>query len=131
MLARSWIAILLLANYLLVAGLGCMNRPDDQHELVLIQTETSGYYQECRYIRMDGLEDFINESLASRYQDAPAIPKHHLISVVCGVDAHCLPCLVWPFSTPFHHAVATPLADYQIGHSSGIIRAVYPPPRLE
>lgn len=131
MSARSWIAVLLLTNYLMIVGIGCMNRPEDQHKLVLIRTSNDGqHYQQCRYIRMDGLEAFLTEALASRYQNAPETPKHHLISVVYGVDAHYVPDVVWPLITPTFRLAAIPLISYQSASSSGISRAVYPPPRL-
>ena len=131
MLSRSWIAALLLVNYLLVVGMGGMSRPEDQHELLLVQTNIDGqHYQQCRYLRMDGLEDFLHEALDSRYQNAPDAPPHHLISVVNGVDAHCPPYLSWPLVAFAHQAVAAPAISYHSTPSSGISRAAYPPPRL-
>ena len=130
MFARSWIAALLLVNYLLVLGMGGMSRPEDQHELLLVQTTVEGqHYQQCRYLRMDGLEDFLHEALASRYQRADDT-SHHLISVVNGVDAHCSPYFAWPLTPFVHQVLKAPLVSYQPTHSSGIDRTVYPPPRL-
>ncbi|MEI7581478.1 hypothetical protein, partial [Runella sp.] len=92
MLVRSWIAFLLLANYLLIAGMGCIMQPYEQQTLLMVQTTYEGqHYQECRYLRMDGLEDFLIESMESRYQNAPQLPPHHSMSVVNAVDTHCLP----------------------------------------
>ena len=130
MFARSWIAALLLVNYLLVLGMGGMSRPEDQHELLLVQTTVEGqHYQQCRYLRMDGLEDFLHEALASRYQSEDNT-SHHLISVVNGVDAHCSPYFAWPLIPFVYQVVKAPLVSYQSTHSSGIDRTVYPPPRL-
>lgn len=120
MLARSWIAVLLLINYLLVAGLGCLSRPEDQQERVLVRTDVAGHYQECRYLRMDGLENFLTEALASQYQNAPETPKHHLISVVHGVDAHHLPTLSWP-----HSASAYRTSELVSGYLTVALTAVY------
>ena len=109
---RSLLAFLLLFNYLLVAGLGCISRPEDQQAFVLVQTSEAGkQYQECRYMRMDGLENFLLESLASRYQKATDTPKHNLISVVSGVDSHCLPCTEW-LTREFIYAPGNPPPDY-------------------
>lgn len=131
MLSRSWIALLLLTNYLMIVGMGCVNRPEDRHELLLIRTSSDGQRdQQCRYLRMDGLEAFLAEALTSRYQNAPETPKHHLISVVTGIDAHYMPNLVWPIIPPAYEAIAMPSASYQSTGSSGINRAVYPPPRI-
>ena len=130
MITRSWIALLLLINYLLVVGMGCMSRPEDQHELVRVQTDVNGHYQECRYLRMDGLEDFLNEALASRYQNAPEIPKHHLISIVSGVDAHHLPLLIWPLNLSDYQPLSVPFVGNFAIPSSGLYRISSPPPRL-
>ena len=128
---RSWIALLLLSNYLLVVGIGCMSRPEDQREFVMIQTSQEGqYYQECRYLRMDGLEAFLTEALASRYQNPPETPKHHLVSVVIGVDAHDLVHLILPLPLPVYRVVAISFVRHQTAPSGGINRAVYPPPRV-
>lgn len=93
---RSLIAVLLLVGYLLVAGVGGMNRPEDQHERVLVQTSANDQYvTQCRYLRMDGLESFLIEALATRYQQADDANTHQSISVVFGIDAHCLPAVIF------------------------------------
>ena len=129
MLVRSWIAFLLLANYLLIAGMGCIMQPYEQQTLLMVQTSYEGQnYQECRYLRMDGLEVFLNESMESRYQDAPTTPPHHIMSVVNAVDTHCLPDPIHFYFTPdFREST---LADtYRTGVLFGITRDVSPPPR--
>ena len=129
MLVRSWIAFLLLANYLLIAGMGCIMQPYEQQTLLMVQTSYEGQnYQECRYLRMDGLEVFLNESMESRYQDAPQIPPQHSMSVVNAVDTHCLPDPIHFYFTPdFREST---LADtYRTGVLFGITRDVSPPPR--
>ncbi len=89
---RSLLAVVLLASYLLVAGVGGMNRPEDQRERVLVQTsQNDRYVTDCRYLRMDGLEAFLNEALATRYQQTDDTAPNRSISVVFGIDAHCLP----------------------------------------
>lgn len=131
MLARSWIAVLLLVNYLLIAGTGCMNRPEDQHERVLVQTSFSDQHvSTCRYLRMDGLEAFLNEALTTRYQQTTDAAPHRSISVVSGIDAHCLPVSIG-YKPP--SAVCPPLPallpGYQPALLTGIGRAVSPPPQ--
>ena len=89
---RPLIAVLLLVGYLLVAGIGGINRPEDQRERVLVQTSQSDQYvTTCRYLRMDGLEAFLIDALATRYQQSTDTAPHRAISVVFGIDAHCLP----------------------------------------
>ena len=98
---RSWIAVLLLINYLLVVGMGCVSRPEDQAELVRIQTTEEGnLYQQCRYMRMDGLESFLTESLNTRYQSDHKTPPHHVFTVVSGINAHYLSAARWPLLPP-------------------------------
>ncbi len=128
---RRLLASLLLLNYLLVAGLGCISRPEDQQEFVLVQTSEVGkQYQECRYMRMDGLENFLLESLASRYQKATDTPKHNLISVVSGVDSHCLPGTQWFTHEPAYAEAIKPLIAGQYTIPPGYGCPLHIPPRL-
>ena len=128
MSARPWIAIFLLINYLMVVGLGCINRPEDQHELVLIQTNAADYsYQQCRYLRMDGLENFLTEAMANHYQKSSESPKHHLISVVNGIDAHCLPDFIWP-CLALPRQTALPLLTFQLNRGVGVHTPIDAPP---
>lgn len=109
---RSFIVLLLLINYLLVVGAGCVSRPEDQSGLLLVQTHTTDQsYQECRYLRMDSLENFLTEALANRYQNNSETPKHHLVSVVSSVDAHCLPLPGYRLPT-VHRRTATTITHY-------------------
>ena len=130
MLARSWIALLLLANYLFVVGLGCMSRPEDQLGFVRVQTDVDGHDQQCRYLRLDGLEEFLLESLASRYQDDPETPTNQLFTVISGIDAHSLPTLVWPGIIPDYKVLTIPFVDFQVAVSASSNRVLYPPPKV-
>lgn len=92
--------MMLLTNYLLVVGMGCMSRPEDQTGFVLMQPNVAGdAYQQCRYLRMDGLECFLLEALNTRYKSTSDRPNHHLISMIIGIDAHCLPDIFSPIRT--------------------------------
>lgn len=131
MTIRSFVAFLLLINYLLVVGAGCVNRPEDQRELVLVQTiDDSQHYQQCRYLRLDGLETFLTDALANHYQNTTKTTPQHLFFVVNGVDAHHLPLLAWLLP-----AVATGPAnrltvDYTPTVAVGVDRPLYTPPWL-
>lgn len=131
MFVRSWIAVLLLMNYLLVVGMGCVNRPEDQPELVRIQTSEKGhFYQQCRYMRMDGLESFLTESLNTRYQSDHKAPPHHIFTVVSGINAHYLTAARWQLLPP----VLAPGSEtslpfsYQLMVLAGVPSAINPPP---
>lgn len=130
MSTRSFIAVLLLLNYLLVVGSGCMNRPEDQRERLMIRiTDNATNYKECRYLRMDGLETFLAEALVSRYENVPQTTHHHLISVVNGVDAHCLPVTHWPLLPVVYRTVSQPIG-YSPTETVEVSRHVYTPPWL-
>lgn len=129
MFARSWIALLLLANYLLVVGLGCVSRPEDQHELISVQTHVEGHtFQQCRYLRMDGLEAFLEEALTSQYQNDTDPSPHHLISVVNGIDAHCLQLVNWSTATCVIAVGRELLANYQLPVPLDVDQNVDTPP---
>ena len=128
---RSPLAFLLLLNYLLVVGLGCISRPEDRQEFVLVQTSEAGrQYQECRYMRMDGLENFLLESLASRYQKASDTPSHQLISVVSGIDSHCLPGTFWLIQHSYFTTELKPLISDRCSIPPGYGPTIHIPPRL-
>lgn len=129
MSVRSWIALLLLLNYLLLVGAGCMNQPEDPHELVLVQSSADEHhYQQCRYLRMDALETFLIEALASRYQNAPETPRHHLLVTVSGVDAHQLPASCWPVFLPAPRLGALVRIRRGLATESGVSRMPELPP---
>ncbi|WP_373512077.1 hypothetical protein [Persicitalea sp.] len=90
---KSLIALLLLANYLFLAGMGCISRPEQDSFAVLIM-EKSGenqHYESRRYLRTDGLEAFMVESLANRYKDSSDTDTPQIHYLVSGIDAHHLP----------------------------------------
>ncbi len=127
---RPWIALLLLINYLLVAEMGCMSRPEDPSDFLLIKTTVAGQYQECRYLRMDGLSELLNEALASRYQRAPDTAKQQFITVVHGIDTHHLPCLTEWVTVTLCWVTDTLPTTLRPATSAGTGRPVYSPPRL-
>ena len=122
--------MLLLISYLMVVGMDCVNRPQDSVERVQILTSKEGHhYQQCRYMRMDGLEAFVMESLASRCQSAPATPPHHLISVVHAVSVHTLTDLEWHLLPPACDGTEKPVFVYQVRSSTGVRPVLIMPPR--
>lgn len=90
---RSLIALLVLANYIFLAGMGCISRPEQDPFLVLIQTkaDASQHYESSRYLRTNALEAFMAEALANNYKKASDSQSPHILSVISGVDAHFLP----------------------------------------
>jgi hypothetical protein len=59
--------------------------------MVKTDSDKNQQYEDCRYLRMDGLEAFMQESLATRYSNASDTHKNHLISVISGIDTHFQP----------------------------------------
>ena len=130
MSSRPWIAVLLLINYLLVAGMDCVNRPQDQTERVRILTSEAGYqYQQCRYMRMDALETFMLESMASRCQSAHNTPPHHVITVVSTVSVHTLAQPTEFFLPSASDWLQKPVFSYQARSSTGPRPVLILPPR--
>ncbi len=129
MSTRPWLAVLLLINYLLVAGMDCVNRPQDQTERVRILTSQEGHpYQQCRYMRMGALETFMLESMASRCQSANDTPPHHVISVISTVSVHTLTQPTGFYLPPVSDEQPTPRFTYQPRQSTGVrLVPVLPP----
>lgn len=97
--------------------------------MLKIQTSSTEHfrYEECRYLRMDGLEDFMLEAIASRYNDVKDNALHHVISVVSGIDAHFLPVsLTFDTSRIFIPGVILPILS--VARLRDIVLAVYSPP---
>lgn len=91
MFPRSLLAILILINYLWLSATGYISRPEQNPFILKIQTSTfqqQVHYEECRYLRMDGLEDFMSEALETRYKDSSDGNHVHTFLVICGIDAH-------------------------------------------
>ncbi|CAG5075033.1 hypothetical protein DYBT9623_05553 [Dyadobacter sp. CECT 9623] len=93
MTIKSFITLLFLANYLLLAGMGCISTPEDDSYIRLIKANLnqSQNFQEVSHQRMGGLEEFMAEALATRYKDSPDTHEHLPLSVINGIDAHFMP----------------------------------------
>lgn len=128
---RSFLVLLVLANYLFLAGMGFVSRPEQDPFIVLIQHKAaeSHHYESRQYLRTAGLEAFMAEALSTRYRDAPVTQKQLLLSVTIAVDAHALPDYLQfqslppyqPKGNPHHYAIL-PLKD--------IALAIYSPPEI-
>ena len=91
MFARAWLAILLLTSYLLIAGTGFINAPDEPRFAVAESHAHQVHHHQDRYADFDGLDlglDELSDLNVSPNEDA-SVPTEH--QVVTGVDAHCLP----------------------------------------
>ncbi len=126
---RSVIALLVLANYLLLAVSGYVSRPEQDPFMVLMHSKSaeSHRYESRQYMRTDALEAFMVEALSIRDKDTPDAQNQLLFSFTTEVNAHPLPDFV-PFQVlPIfkkkdisHHYAIMPLKN--------IALAVYSPP---
>ena len=119
---RSLIALLVLANYIFLAGMGCISRPEQDSFVVLMEAKSaeSQHYESCRYLRTNALEVFMTESLVSNYKKASDNRSPHILSLISGVDAHSL-----PETTAVLFACAIPEKNIVFrNHESGAIRTV-------
>ena len=93
MFVRSWLAILLLISYLLIAGTGFINAPDEPRYAVAESHAHQVHHHQDRYADFDGLDlglDELSDLNVSPNEDA-SVPTEHSLLKITGVDAHCLP----------------------------------------
>ncbi|TGE21939.1 hypothetical protein E5K00_16920 [Hymenobacter aquaticus] len=124
---RSWLVLLLLANYLLVVGAGLVNRPQPPRYSAAHPYVHSADCQQKHYLLVDcfdrcnGDQDVVQKRTATEN-------AAHLLSIIKGIDVHCLSeALVL---TPIHYAgqVAVSVAETPALHA-GFQADFYPPPR--
>ena len=83
--------MLLLISYLLIAGTGFINAPDEPRYAVAESHAHQVHHHQDRYSDFDGMDSGLDELSnlnVSPNQDA-SVPDNH--QVITGVDAHCLP----------------------------------------
>ena len=91
MFPRAWLAIPLLISYLLIAGTGFINAPDEPRYAVAESHAHQVHHHQDRYADFDGLDlglDELSDLNVSPNDDAPVPTDHWSIT---GIDAHCLP----------------------------------------
>ncbi|WP_439581910.1 hypothetical protein [Dyadobacter bucti] len=93
LMVRRLIASLLLINYLWLAGIGCISRPEENPYVLKIEKSygENHRYEACRYMRMDGLESLMQEVLASHFVNSPDEGGHLDITVTTAIDSHFAP----------------------------------------
>lgn len=93
MFARSWLAISLLISYLLIAGTGFINAPDEPRYAVAESHAHQVHHHQDRYSDFDGLDlglDELSDLNVHPNEDA-SVPDGHPLVKITGIDAHCLP----------------------------------------
>lgn len=129
---KSLIALLVLANYMLLAGMGCISRPEQDPFLVLIQTEAdaSQHYESTRYLRTGALEAFMAEALNTNYKSATDKHSEHVLSVISSIDTHFLADSADPVFTSTFLEVPSVLRGHEAGRIRTMSFAIDAPPKL-
>lgn len=93
MFARAWLAIPLFVSYLLIAGTGFINAPDELRYAVAESHAHQVHHHQDRYADFDGMDlglDELSDLNISPNEDA-SVPNEHQSFKITGIDAHCLP----------------------------------------
>lgn len=126
---RSFLAVLLLANYLLVVGAGLgVSRPEPPHFSAAHPYAHSPACQQRNYLRLDCFENCNGEQAATK-AGLPAGTGLHFLAQLKGLDAHYAfgegPAAsrrsAWP--CPARRAIGGPGAE-----AAGFERRAYKPP---
>lgn len=93
MFARAWLAILLLISYLLIAGTGFINAPDEPRYAVAESHAHQVHHHQDRYADFDGMDLGLDElsDLNVSPNEAASVPNEQQSFKITGVDAHCVP----------------------------------------
>lgn len=126
---RSVIALLVLANYMLLAVSGYVSRPEQDPFMVLMHSKSTENhrYESRQYLRTDALEAFMVEALSIRYKDTPDAHNQLHFSVTTGVNAHPLPDFVSLQESPVFKKKNIP-HYYTVMPAKNIALAVFYPP---
>ncbi|MCB2407107.1 hypothetical protein [Hymenobacter lucidus] len=124
---RFWLVLLLLTNYLVVVGAGLVNRPEAPRYSAAHPYQHSHDCQQKHYLMLDCFDQCNGDQQAIQKQAAGKTAQH-LLSVLKGIDVHCLS--ETAAVTPIYYstqmalpAAATPAVPV------GFQAAFYPPPR--
>ena len=92
MFVRVWFAMLLLISYLLIAGTGFINAPNELRYAVAESHAHQVHHHQDRYSDFDGMDlglDELSDLTVSPNDDA--LPNGQPSLKITGIDAHCLP----------------------------------------
>lgn len=118
MFVRAWFTMLLLTSYLLIAGTGFINAPDEPRYAVANSHAHQVHHHQDRYSDFDGMDLGLDElsDLAVQSNTDATTPYGQPSLKITGIDAHCLPGKLY-FSF---------LSGYQTNESAGDYLAVTP-----
>ncbi|MCY7359777.1 MAG: hypothetical protein LH609_20450 [Rudanella sp.] len=128
MFPRSWIAVLLFLNYLVVVSGGYMNAPGEPRYVIepIESHQLHGSHSHSVDIT-PFLEEINAEEVANYAENTRKANEHHL-SVLKLMDAHCLPNeQIQPLPTPaFWERIV--VSAYRLCRSEGVCAAIFSPP---
>ncbi|MBC3794285.1 hypothetical protein [Spirosoma utsteinense] len=93
MFVRAWFTVLLLTSYLLIAGTGFINAPDEPRFATADSHAHQVHHHQDRYSDFDGMElglDELSDLTVQSTTDA-STPDRQPSLKITGIDAHCLP----------------------------------------
>jgi hypothetical protein len=127
---RSLLALLLLANYLLVVGAGLVvARPDAPAFSAAHPYQHSRHCQQQNYLRLDCFEQ-CNGRRQEATAKLPAGAGLHFLAQLKGLDVHCPAEQAMPLPRPtFREAPAENATETGGAPAAGFGGRDYPPPR--
>ncbi|MDB5243070.1 MAG: hypothetical protein JWP57_3695 [Spirosoma sp.] len=93
MFARIWLAIPLLLSYLLIAGTGYINAPDEPRYAVAQSHAHQVHHHLDRYSDFNAMDLGLDErsDLTVSPNNNDSVPDSRPLLKITGIDAHCLP----------------------------------------
>lgn len=128
MFPRSWIAVLLFLNYLLVVGGGYMNAPGEARYVIENTEDHKLHCSHCHHVDITPFLEEINAEEAANYAENTRKATEHQVSLLKMMDVHCLPTeLIQPLPTPaFWERIV--VSAYRLCRSEGVCAAIFSPP---
>jgi hypothetical protein len=129
MFARIWLSIPLLISYLLIAGTGFINAPNEPRYAVAESHAHQVHHHQDRYSDFDGMDlglDELSDLTVSPNNDA-SVPDSQPSLKITGIDAHCLPSAPC-FSFLPTYQTNRPVGGYLAVALTAVYRAIDAPP---
>jgi|GEM_PF-4035039 hypothetical protein len=128
MFPRSWVAVLLFVNYLLVVGGGYMNAPGEPRYQINNTEDHKLHCSHCHHVDITPFLEEINAELAADFAEDTRKASEHQVSLLKMMDVHCLPQeLIQPLPTPaFWERIV--VSAYRLCRSEGVCAVLFSPP---
>jgi hypothetical protein len=128
MFPRSWFAVLLFVNYLLVVGGGYMNAPGEPRYAITNTDEHRLHCSHCHHVDITPFLEEVNEQLATELAENNRKASEHHVQLLKLMDVHCLPNEgIQPEPTVLYWERIQGSA-YRLARSEGVCAAPFSPP---